>query len=279
MAWFKRDKKNIEDQEARSMPEGLWTKCPDCSTVIYKKELDEHLYTCPECDHHFRIPTKLYTDILFDSGTWTETNSDLRSADPLNFVDTKKYTDRLDAAYAKSKLPDALTIGHGLVNGDKLSLASMNFGFIGGSMGSVVGEKFVRAVDYAIENECPFMMISTSGGARMQEAALSLMQMAKTSVALSELAEAGLPYISLMTDPTTGGVSASFAMLGDINIAEPGALIGFAGPRVIEQTIKKKLPEGFQKSEFLLEHGFLDFIVHRKELKNKVHRYMQWTMA
>jgi len=279
MAWFKRDKKNIEETGAKSMPEGLWTKCPDCSTVIYKKELDENLYTCPECNHHFRITSEEYIDILFDRGTWVETNANIKSADPLQFVDTKKYVDRLQTAYKKSDLPDALTTGYGLINGDKLSLASMNFGFIGGSMGSVVGEKFVRAVDYSLENDCPFMMISASGGARMQEAALSLMQMAKTSVALSELAEAGLPYISLMTDPTTGGVSASFAMLGDINIAEPGALIGFAGPRVIEQTIKQKLPEGFQRSEFLLEHGFLDFIVNRKQLKSKVHEYMMWALS
>jgi acetyl-CoA carboxylase carboxyl transferase subunit beta len=279
MAWFKRDKKNIDDSASKSMPEGLWTKCPECSTVIYKKELDEHLYTCPECDNHFRISTNEYFQVIFDDGNWTETNQNVRSSDPLEFVDTKKYKDRLEAAYSKTKLPDALTTAHGHVNGDLLSIASMNFGFIGGSMGSVVGEKFVRAVDFAIENDCPFMMISASGGARMQEAALSLMQMAKTSVALSELSEAGLPYISLMTDPTTGGVSASFAMLGDINIAEPKALIGFAGPRVIEQTIKKKLPEGFQRSEFLLEHGFLDFIVHRKDLKQKIHRFMKWVKA
>ncbi|GAB5465553.1 MAG: acetyl-CoA carboxylase, carboxyltransferase subunit beta [Candidatus Kapaibacteriales bacterium] len=279
MAWFKREKKNIDSKDSKSMPEGLWTKCPDCGTVIYKKELDENLYTCPECDHHFRITTDEYVELLIDAGTWEETNSEVRSSDPLKFTDTKPYSERLEVAYAKTGLPDALTTGLGKIDKQMVSLASMNFKFVGGSMGSVVGEKFVRGVDSAIENSCPFIIISASGGARMQEAALSLMQMAKTSIALQELAEHKLPYISILTDPTTGGVSASFAMLGDINIAEPKALIGFAGPRVIEQTIKKKLPEGFQRSEFLLEHGFLDKIVHRKNMKEFVSNYISWAMS
>lgn len=276
MAWFSRSNKNIEAQVSKDMPGGLWTKCDSCGEVIYKTQLEENLYTCPTCNRHFRIDTSEYIRILFDEGTFVETDTQIRSVDALEFVDTKKYTDRLTDAYAKSKLNDALTIGHGEINTHKVSFASMNFGFIGGSMGSVVGEKFVRAGKYALKNKIPFIMISASGGARMQEAAYSLMQMAKTSFILSQLHEEGIPYISLLTDPTTGGVSASYAMLGDLNISEPGALIGFAGPRVIEQTIKKKLPPGFQRAEFLLEHGFLDKIVHRKELKAALTQYVDW---
>jgi acetyl-CoA carboxylase carboxyl transferase subunit beta len=268
MAWFLRKNKNIiTEPQAREMPDGLWTKCPECSTVIYRKELQEHAYSCPSCGHHFRIGSAKYIGILFDEGTWKETDSGVRSADPLDFVDTRPYRARLKEAYSKSDLPDAVTTGTGAINGISIAFGCMNFGFIGGSMGSVVGEKFVRAGRRALEGGMPFVFISASGGARMQEAALSLMQMAKTSALLSELAEAGLPYISILTDPTTGGVSASYAMLGDIIIAEPKALIGFAGPRVIEQTIRKKLPEGFQRSEFLLEKGFVDLVVPRRDLK------------
>lgn len=276
MSWFKRTGKNIEEHKAKEMPDGLWTKCPDCNEVIYKTQLDENLYTCPNCNHHFRISSKDYVNYIFDAGSFTETHKDVRSVDSLNFEDTKKYTDRLKDAYSKSDLADSLTTGYGKINSLDVSFACMNFGFIGGSMGSVLGEKFVRAAKYALENKIPFIMISASGGARMQEAALSLMQMAKTSVILAELAENSIPYISILTDPTTGGVSASYAMLGDIIIAEPKALIGFAGPRVIEQTIKKKLPSGFQRSEFLLEHGFVDMITHRKELKTTLYNSIKW---
>jgi acetyl-CoA carboxylase carboxyl transferase subunit beta len=275
MAWFKRSEKNIKSEEHRYMPDGLWTKAPN-GNIIYKKELEENLYTDPDSGHHFRISVKEYIDILFDEGTFKETHRNVRSADPLEFEDTKKYKDRLEAAYKKSTSADALTTGYGLINGKRTSFGCMNFDFIGGSMGSVVGEKFVRATDYAIKNKCPLIVISASGGARMQEAVISLMQMAKTSVALAQLDEAGLPFISILSDPTTGGVSASFAMLGDVIISEPGALIGFAGPRVVEQTIKRKLPEGFQTAEFLLEHGFVDMIVHRKQLKEELTKMFDW---
>jgi acetyl-CoA carboxylase carboxyl transferase subunit beta len=270
MAWFNRTKKNIGDDAPREMPDGLWTKCDKCREIIYKTQLEENAYTCPKCNNHFRVGCDEYVKIIFDEGTFVETDKNVHSADPLEFVDTKPYSQRLHDAYSKSDLPDALTIGYGDIEGQRASFGCMNFAFIGGSMGSVVGEKFVRAARRAADEKIPFIMISASGGARMQEAALSLMQMAKTSAALAELDEAGIPYISILTDPTTGGVSASYAMLGDIIIGEPGALIGFAGPRVIEQTIRKKLPEGFQRSEFLLEHGFLDMIVHRKNLRSEL---------
>ncbi len=276
MSWFQRTGKNIEKTKIKEMPDGLWTKCPTCNEVIYKTQLEENLYTCPSCNHHFRVGSKEYSEYIFDFGTFEETNMNVRSVDSLNFEDTKKYTDRLKDAYAKTKLSDSLTTGYGKINGLDASFACMNFGFIGGSMGSVLGEKFVRAARYALENRIPLIMISASGGARMQEAALSLMQMAKTSVALAELSENSIPYISILTDPTTGGVSASYAMLGDIIIAEPKALIGFAGPRVIEQTIKKKLPNGFQRSEFLLDHGFVDMITHRKNLKSTLYNSIKW---
>lgn len=280
MAWFLRKNKNITpEQQQREMPDGLWTKCPECSSIIYRKELEEHAFTCPSCSHHFRIGSSKYIDVLFDPGTFRETDSNVRSADPLEFVDTRPYKARLKEAYSRSDLPDAVTTGHGSVHGLPISFGCMNFGFIGGSMGSVVGEKFVRAGRRALDGNMPFVFISASGGARMQEAALSLMQMAKTSAFLSELGEAGLPYISILTDPTTGGVSASYAMLGDVIIAEPKALIGFAGPRVIEQTIRRKLPEGFQRSEFLLEHGFVDMVVHRRELKKQLHTVLMHLMG
>ncbi|MBL7992799.1 MAG: acetyl-CoA carboxylase carboxyltransferase subunit beta [Candidatus Kapabacteria bacterium] len=269
MAWFFRPKTSLAErsQVTTNMPDGLWTKCDQCAEIIYKKQLEEALYTCPKCSNHFRISTNEYIEVIFDEGSFVETHRNVRSADPLEFVDTKPYTKRLQEAYAKTDAADALTTGYGTIEQRKISFASMNFNFVGGSMGSVVGEKFARAANLSLAERIPMVSISASGGARMQEAALSLMQMAKTSAKLAQLSEAGIPYISIITDPTTGGVSASFAMLGDLNIAEPGALIGFAGPRVIEQTIRKKLPEGFQSSEFVLEHGFLDMIVHRKELR------------
>lgn len=276
MAWFQRQKNNIETETRKEMPDGLWTKCPKCNEVIYKKQLEDNLYTCTKCSYHFRISVNEYVSIIFDEGTFVETEKNIKSADPLEFTDSKPYKDRIEATIASSGFNDAITTGHGEVGGKLLSFACMNFSFVGGSMGSVVGEKIFRAAKKAIEMKSPLLIISASGGARMQEAALSLMQMAKTSAVLAELAENKLPFISMMTDPTTGGVTASFAMLGDINIAEPGALIGFAGPRVIEQTIRKKLPEGFQRSEFLVEKGFVDFIVPRSELRNKLIQVMNW---
>ncbi len=276
MAWFVRSNKNIEKSQQRDMPDGLWTKCPSCSEIIYKTELEENLFTCKKCDYHFRIGSGDYINILLDEDSFEETNTDIRSADPLKFVDTKSYADRLKISHSKSKLNDALTTGTGRIDSRPIVLACMNFSFIGGSMGSVVGEKFLRAGLMALEKRIPYISIAASGGARMQEAALSLMQMAKTGAVLAELAEAKVPYISILTDPTTGGVSASFAMLGDVNIAEPGALIGFAGPRVIEQTIKKKLPPGFQRSEFLLEKGFVDMIVKRREMRKTLIELISW---
>lgn len=276
MAWFTRSKANIEEQQQRDMPDGLWTKCPSCGEIMYKTELEEYYFCCKKCNYHFRIGTSQYINLIIDLGTFVETNIEVRSADPLNFTDTKPYTDRISEGHKKSNLNDALTTGYGKIDGNDVSLACMNFSFIGGSMGSVVGEKFYRAAKYSLENKIPFIVISASGGARMQEAALSLMQMAKTSAILSELDENAIPFISLMTDPTTGGVTASYAMLGDINIAEPGALIGFAGPRVIEQTIRKKLPAGFQRSEFLLDKGFLDKVIKRNELKSYLTQFINW---
>ncbi len=267
MAWFLRKNKNISESTQREMPDGLWTKCPECSAIIYRKELEENAFTCPTCDHHFRIGSNKYVDVLIDKGTWVETHRSVRSGDPLEFVDTRPYKARLKEAHSRTDLPDAVTTGTGSLDGINISFGCMNFGFIGGSMGSVVGEKFVRAAREAMKHKMPFVFISASGGARMQEAALSLMQMAKSSAILTELAEQHVPFISILTDPTTGGVSASFAMLGDVIIAEPKALIGFAGPRIIEQTIRMKLPEGFQRSEFLLEHGMVDMVTHRRELK------------
>jgi acetyl-CoA carboxylase carboxyl transferase subunit beta len=278
MAWFNRSEKNIKENELKEMPEGLWTKSPS-GEIIYKSQLEENMFTDPHSTHHFRIGSKEYIKILFDKSTFKETNANIKSGDPLKFVDTKSYKERLSKAYSTTEFSDALTTGIGKISGNEVSFACMNFGFIGGSMGSVVGEKFVRAVNLAIDKKIPFICISASGGARMQEAALSLMQMAKTSVALSRLADKNLPFISILTHPTTGGVSASFAMLGDIILAEPGALIGFAGPRVIEDTIKKKLPKDFQTAEFLLEHGFIDKIVHRKEMKHTLSNFIEWFMV
>ena len=275
MAWFKRKDKGIQTatEEKKDTPKGLWYKSPT-GKIIDTKELEQNFYVSPEDGYHVRIGSKEYFEILFDNNEFTELNSDLTSKDPLKFVDTKKYPDRLQAAQKKTNLKDAVRTAVGKSMGNDLVIACMDFSFIGGSMGSVVGEKIARAADYSLKNNIPFMIISKSGGARMMEAALSLMQLAKTSAKLAQLAEAKIPYISLCTDPTTGGTTASFAMLGDINISEPGALIGFAGPRVVRDTTGKELPEGFQTSEFLLEHGFLDFITHRKDLKAKINLYI-----
>lgn len=272
MGWFKRRKKGVvtPTKEKKETPEGLWYKCPDCKNVVSNEEYLENLCVCNECGYHGRIDSKTYFKILFDDNKYKELNANLTSGDPLNFEDTKKYTDRIKSTQKKTDLKDAVRTAFGKIDKQDIVIACMDFSFIGGSMGSVVGEKIARAIDYSIKNKIPFLMISKSGGARMMEAAFSLMQMAKTSAKLSLLSKEKIPYISLLTDPTTGGVTASYAMLGDINIAEPGALIGFAGPRVVKETIGKDLPSGFQTSEFVLEHGFLDYIVDRHHLKSKI---------
>lgn len=274
-AWFKRKEKGIQTstEEKKDTPKGLWYKSPT-GKIVESEDLAKNFYVSPEDDYHVRIGSKEYFEILFDNNKFTELDEKLTSKDPLKFEDTKKYGERLKAAQKKTGLKDAVRTGYGKSLGKDIVICCMDFKFIGGSMGSVVGEKIARGIDYAIKKKVPFMMISKSGGARMMEAALSLMQLAKTSAKLAQLSEAELPYISLCTDPTTGGTTASYAMLGDINIAEPGALIGFAGPRIVKDTTGKELPEGFQSSEFLLEHGFLDFISHRKDLKKKVNLYI-----
>lgn len=274
-SWFKRKEKGITTttEEKKDTPKGLWYKSPT-GKIVDTEELEKNFYVSPEDGYHVRIGSKEYFEILFDDNKFKELDANLTSKDPLSFVDTKKYPDRLKAAQDKTGLKDAVRTAVGKSKGKDLVIACMDFSFIGGSMGSVVGEKIARAADYALKKKIPFMIISKSGGARMMEAALSLMQLAKTSAKLAQLADANIPYISLCTDPTTGGTTASFAMLGDINIAEPGALIGFAGPRVVRDTTGQELPEGFQTAEFVLEHGFLDFITHRKELKNKVNQYI-----
>lgn len=271
MTWFKRKDKGILTPTAakKEVPDGLWFKTPS-GKIIHTRELKENCYVVPDDSFHVRIGSKEYFEILFDDNEFTELDVNMESADPLSFVDSKPYPQRIQASQKKVNLKDAVRTAHGEINGQKLVIGCMDFSFIGGSMGSVVGEKIARAIDYSLEHKIPFLMISKSGGARMMEAGFSLMQMAKTSARLALLSEAGIPYISLLTDPTTGGVTASFAMLGDFNIAEPGALIGFAGPRVIRETIGKDLPKGFQSSEFVLEHGFLDFIVDRRNLKSKI---------
>ncbi len=275
MSWFKRTKKGISTptEQKKDVPKGLWYKSPT-GKVVDAEELEKNFYVSPEDGYHVRVGSHEYFSILFDDNKFKELDKNLTSKDPLGFVDTKKYTDRLEAAQKKTGLKDAVRTAVGKSNGADLVIACMDFRFIGGSMGSVVGEKIARAADYALKNKTPFLLISKSGGARMMEAALSLMQLAKTSAKLAQLADAGIPYISLCTDPTTGGTTASFAMLGDINISEPGALIGFAGPRVVKDTTGKDLPDGFQSAEFVLEHGFLDFITHRKDLKQKVNLYL-----
>jgi acetyl-CoA carboxylase carboxyl transferase subunit beta len=271
MAWFKRTDKGIKTStaEKKDTPDGLWFKTPS-GTIVHTRELKSNAYVSPNDDFHVKIGSKEYFEILFDQNAFTELDEGMKSGDPLKFVDTKSYSSRIEATISKSELNDAVRAAYGKMNGVDLVIACMDFNFIGGSMGSVVGEKIARAIDHSLKHKVPFLMISKSGGARMMEAGFSLMQMAKTSAKLALLDKAGIPYISLLTDPTTGGVTASYAMLGDFNIAEPGALIGFAGPRVIRETIGKDLPKGFQSSEFVLEHGFLDFIVDRRLLKLKL---------
>jgi acetyl-CoA carboxylase carboxyl transferase subunit beta len=274
-SWFKRKDKGIQTPtgEKKDVPKGLWYKTPS-GKIVDTDELKDNYYVSPEDGYHVRIGSAEYFEILFDDGIFTEFDKDMVSKDPLNFTDTKKYTDRLKEAYAKTNLNDAIRSAVGKSFGKDLVIAAMDFSFIGGSMGSVVGEKISRAIDYSIKNKIPFLMISKSGGARMQEASFSLMQLIKTSAKLAQLSDANIPYISLCTDPTTGGTTASYAMLGDINIAEPDALIGFAGPRVVKDTTGKDLPEGFQRSEFVLEHGFLDKIIERKNLKKQINLYI-----
>lgn len=271
-SWFKRIKEGIttSTKNKKETPEGLWLKCPGCGAIITSSENEENLWVCGTCNHHQRVGSREYFHILFDDGQFELFAENVTSADPLQFVDSKPYTDRLIESAEKTGLHDAIRTAIGSLEGERLVIACMDFSFIGGSMGAVVGEKIARAVDRCLEEQVPLLIISKSGGARMMEAAISLMQLAKTSTKLSQLSKANIPFISLMTDPTTGGVTASFAMLGDLNVAEPGALIGFAGPRVIKETMGKELPEGFQTSEFLLEHGFLDMIISRKELKTKL---------
>ncbi len=280
MAWFRRSKEGIETVgQKKDIPDGLWTKCEHCGEIIHKMELQKNFYACAKCGSHFRIGSKEYLDLLLDEHSFKEQDRRMRSADPLRFSDSKKYKDRIMEAIKKTGLHDAVRWGTGHINKQNVVVAAMDFGFIGGSMGSVVGEKIGRAIDRAWKTKTPLIIISSSGGARMMEGALSLMQLAKTSAKLSRLGEARVPYISILTDPTTGGVTASYAMLGDVNIAEPGALIGFAGPRVIRQTIGRDLPPGFQRSEFLLEKGFLDMVVHRKDMKATVSQVLSWLTA
>ncbi len=277
MAWFRRENKgiNTRTEEKKEAPDGLWNKCPNCKKALHSSDLTDNKYVCQYCGYHLRIGSKEYFQILFDNNEFTELFANLRSGDPLSFADSKPYLERLAETTAKTGLKDAIRAAHGKIEEQKIIIACMDFSFIGGSMGSVVGEKIALSIDYSLKNKMPFLMISKSGGARMMEAAFSLMQMAKTSAKLALLAKAKIPYISLLTDPTTGGVTASYAMLGDINIAEPGALIGFAGPRVIKETIKKDLPKGFQTSEFVQEHGFLDFIVDRRQIKVKLASFIR----
>src|ERR671913_1201795 len=276
MAWFKKQRKPIEPPADKSrVPEGLWVKCPSCSQIIYNKDLTSSMSVCTKCAHHFRISASERLALLFDD-SWEEHDGGLRSIDPLHFTDTKPYRKRLETTIAATGMTDAVITATGSIHGTRCSVAAMEYGFIGGSMGVVVGEKITRAIERALTERLPVVIVSCSGGARMMEGALSLMQMAKISAALARLDRARLPYISILTDPTTGGVTASFAMLGDVNIAEPKALIGFAGPRVIEQTIRQKLPEGFQRSEFLLERGMLDAVVDRRELKDTIARFLRF---
>jgi acetyl-CoA carboxylase carboxyl transferase subunit beta len=271
MPWFKRSKENIlPDTQKKELPDGLWEKCPGCGEIIHNKQLEADLWTCLKCEHHFRIGSQEYINILLDQGSFKEMHRKMRSADPLKFEDTKKYTDRVNSTIKKLGLYDAIKIGTGKLEGKNIAFGCMDFKFIGGSMGSVVGEKVARITDKAYKSKIPLVLVSASGGARMMEGAYSLMQLAKTSARLARLSEEKIPYISVLTDPTTGGTTASYAMLGDFNIAEPKALIGFAGPRVIKQTIGRDLPEGFQRSEFLLDKGFLDIVSTRQNLKHTI---------
>lgn len=280
MAWFKREKKPIENptpvDERRVRTEGLWTKCNSCRAIIWKRDIEDNWEVCPKCDQHFRLGARRRLELLLDDSNWTEHDAELASSDPLHFADTKEYATRLKEAQQKLGMKDAILTAEGTLNGRGVICCAMEFGFIGGSMGAVVGEKVARAIERSLAQKLPLIVVSCSGGARMMEGTVSLMQLAKVSAALARLDEARIPYVSVLTDPTTGGVTASFAMLGDLNIAEPGALIGFAGPRVIEQTIRQKLPEGFQTAEFLLEHGFLDAVVSRKEMKGYIARSLDF---
>ena len=277
MAWFKKARKPIATPEKSSrVPEGLWVKCPECDTIIYTKDLVKNLHVCHKCAHHFRISATERLKALFDDARWEEIAPNLASNDPLSFTDTKPYTVRLAVAQRAVGRQDAVVVGIGRINGVEAVVASMEYSFIGGSMGVVVGEKIVRGIELALERRAPMLIVSCSGGARMMEGALSLMQMAKIAAALARLDRAGLPYVSILTDPTTGGVTASFAMRGDLNSAEPKALIGFAGPRVIEQTIRQKLPDGFQRAEFLLERGMLDLVLDRREMKATLGRTLRF---
>jgi acetyl-CoA carboxylase carboxyl transferase subunit beta len=282
VAWFKREKKSVDHptppNERTVKTEGLWTKCSNCRAIVWKKDLEANAFVCPKCQHHFRVGSKKRLELLLD-GHWVEHDAELASSDPLQFTDTRPYAARLRKAQRDLGMADAIVTAEGLLNGRSVIVCSMEFGFIGGSMGAVVGEKVTRAIELAIERRLPLVVISCSGGARMMEGTISLLQLAKVSAALARLDEARLPFISVLTDPTTGGVTASYAMLGDLNIAEPGALIGFAGPRVIEQTIHQKLPEGFQRSEFLLQHGFLDAVVHRKDMKAYIGSALDFFLA
>lgn len=276
-AWFRRSKKSIADEsQKKDTPQGMWIKCDGCGEIIHRKQLEQNLYTCPKCEYHFRIGSKEYLAILLDEGSFRETEKKIRSTDPLGFSDSKPYRERLKEAMKKTELFDAIRTGTGKVNGIEVVIGCMDFSFIGGSMGSAVGEKVARAIERGVKTKTPVVIVSSSGGARMMEGVLSLMQLAKTSGRLAQLADEGVPYISILTDPTTGGVTASFAMLGDVNIAEPGALIGFAGPRVIRQAVGKDLPPGFQRSEFQLEHGFVDMVVHRKDMKETVSKLLKF---
>ena len=278
MAWFKRTKENIttDSQEKKDIAEGMWVKCPNCNEMMHKTQWENNFYLCTKCDFHFRIGSAEYFKIIFDDGKFKEFDKKVRSLDPLEFVDSKKYKDRVEETIKKTGLYDAIRNATGKINDIPVVVSAMDFTFIGGSMGSALGEKIARAVNKAIKTKSPYIIITKSGGARMQEAAIALMQLAKTSAWLAKLAEYNLPYISVMTDPTTGGSSASYSMLGDVNIAEPNALIGFAGPRVIKQATGKDLPPGFQRSEFLQEHGFLDLVVNRKDLKEKLYYLIKY---
>ena len=278
MAWFRKDKKPLTARDRREVPQDVFDKCPGCGEILYRERLAQNLNVCPTCGHHLRIGADAYLGLLLDADTFEELDEDLRAADPLEFQDLKRYPERIAAAEAKGKT-EAVITGTGSIDGIPVAIGVMDFGFIGGSMGSVVGEKVARTAKEALERRIPLLVVSASGGARMQEGIYSLMQMAKTSAVLARLHEAGLPFISIVTDPTTGGVTASFSMLGDVNIAEPGALIGFAGPRVIEETIKQELPQGFQRAEFLLEHGMVDLVVDRRELKQTVTRLLRHQLA
>jgi len=276
MDWFKRTKESLKPSQKKELPDGLWIKCENCNEIVFTKELEKRFHVCPNCDYHMRVGSDVYISLLFDKGTFREFNKGMQSADPLNFKDLKQYSDRYKATVKKTGLKEAVITGTGSISEHKVVMAIMDFRFLGGSMGSVVGEKISRAVDKALKMNRPLLILSSSGGARMHEGILSLMQLAKTSAKLARLAKNNIPYISIMTNPTTGGTTASFAMLGDVHIAEPGALIGFAGPRVIKQTIGQDLPPGFQRSEFVQDHGFIDTIIHRHELKDRIAKMLDF---